>query len=57
MMKHGHNMFHISLLDLGIFNLKLRGFIAAEEKNLSRDIRELVKDFGEKIDSGGFKDS
>ena len=54
-MKHVHNMFQISLLDLGIFNLKLRGFIAAEEKNLSGDIRELVKDFGEQIDPGGFK--
>ena len=55
MMKHGHNIFHISLLDLGKFNLNLKGFIAAQQKNLSKEINYLVRKFGEGFDSGGFR--
>ena len=52
MMKNGYNMFHLSLLDMGKFNPNLKGFMAAEEKNLYVEIKALVQQFIDKMDLG-----
>jgi hypothetical protein len=47
MLKSGNNRFHLSLLDMGKFNLK--GFMAAEQKNIIKGIKDLVADFIDKF--------
>ena len=49
LVKNGHNWFHLSLLDMGKFNPNLKGFMAAEQKNIMEGIKDLVADFVEKF--------
>ena len=53
----GYNVFHISLLDIGNFDPNLKGFMARHHKNLSTEILDLVKTFGESLKFGKFADS
>ena len=47
-------MFHLSLMDIGNFNTNLKGFLAAQQKNLLKEIKDLVREFIEGLDLGGF---
>ena len=52
--KKGYNVFHLSLLDIGRFNPKLKGFLAEHHKNHTEDIKDLVTGFGKKLNVGSF---
>ena len=47
-------MFHLSLMDIGNFNKNLKGILAAQQKNLLKEIKDLVREFIEGLDFGGF---
>ena len=55
--KRGYNIFHVSLLDIGLFNPKLKGFLAEEANEIKfRDeIKLLVMEHGESFGIGKFK--
>ena len=52
--KLGYNVFHLSLLDLGKFNPKLKGFLAEHHKKHTEEIKNLVLEFGEGLKEGSF---
>ena len=55
--RRGYNIFHISLLDIGLFNPKLKGFLAEEanEMKFRDEIKLLVMEHGESFGIGKFK--
>ena len=55
--KKGYNIFHISLSDVGVFNEKLKGFLADNENQIrySTEIKNVVMKYGEAFGLGSFK--
>ena len=55
--KRGYNIFHISLLDIGLFNPRLKGFLAEEANEIKyrKEIKNLVMEHGESFGIGKFK--
>ena len=41
-------------MDIGNFNKNLKGILAAQQKNLLKEIKDLVREFIEGLDFGGF---
>ena len=59
MLEKGHNIFHVSLLDVGIYNPNLKAFLNGQSREnlhkLEKDCKELVMTFGETLGKGRFK--
>ena len=59
MLEKGHNIFHMSLLDIGLYNYKLKAFLSAQSREelqlIEKDCKELVMAFGETFGKGSFK--
>ena len=55
--KRGYYIFHISLLDIGLFNPRLKGFLAEEANEIKfrKEIKNLVMEHGESFGIGKFK--
>ena len=55
MMTRNYNMFHVQLKDIRKLNPNLGGFLAANSRNLSSDITELVQNFIQDLGLGLLK--
>ena len=59
MLKKGHNIFHVSLLDIGLYNQSLKAFLNGQSREelhiIEKDCKELVMAFGESLGKGTFK--
>ena len=55
MLNFGHNIFHISLLDVGHYNPKLKAFLKQNRQSIEKDSKELIMKFGESLGKGSFK--
>lgn len=59
MLEKGHNIFHVSLLDIGFYNQNLKAFLNGQSREelhlIEKDCKELVMAFGETLGKGSFK--
>ena len=59
MIQMGHNIFHVSLLDVGNFNPKLKAFLSGHSREnlnkLEKDCKHIIMAFGESQRMGSFK--
>ena len=59
MLEKGHNIFHISLLDVGLYDTSLKAFLNSQSREnlhlIEKDCKDLVMKFGESFGLGSFK--
>ena len=59
MIQMGHNIFHVSLLDVGKYNPNLKAFLSCQSREnlhkLEKDCKDIIMAFGESQGMGSFK--
>ena len=59
MIENGHNIFHVSLLDVGLYNPNLKAFLNGHSREdlhkIEKDCKELIMTFGKDLGKGSFK--
>ena len=59
MLEKGHNIFHVSLLDIGFYDTNLKAFLSSLSREnlhiIEKDCKDIVMKFGESFGLGSFK--
>ena len=59
MLEKGHNIFHVSLLDIGLYDINLKAFLSSFSREnlhlIEKDRKDIVMKFGESFGHGSFK--